>query len=302
LNELIKGRWMTLGGAPQQSEEPSRVSARMREICEGRRLSPAQRRIARFLLDRGDEVVFLSSVDIADAVGVSQPSVTRFAFALGFDGFPEFRQALRNSLRGETAHLPEGHSRNAIQRLVDAEIRGLETLADELADLTKLERVSAALAASRPLPILGLRVSSPLASYVGYFAAKVLPDVRVLTQAGSSLADQIARSADAGAQWLLAIGLPRYPRDLGEALTWARERGLKVALITDQPVGPLCELADEVLAAPVGTDFAFDCHSGPAVLCSALLHMMLEALPTGQQALLEEFEVTAAKRRVFLRH
>lgn len=280
--------------------DSSRVGLRLRQIADGRRLSPAQRRIVRFLLERGDEVVFLTSIDIADAVGVSQPSVTRLAFALGFDGFPEFREELRDALREDASVAHPGAARNPVQRLVDAEIRGLELLAEQLADLTALDRVGAALAASQPLPIVGLRVSAPLAQYVGYFAAKVMPDVRVLVHGGSVLVDQLTRAADAGAGWLLAIALPRYPRELTDALLWARAQGLRVALVTDQAAGPLGELADEVLTAPVGSDFAFDCQSGPAVLCAALLQTMLDALPTAQQAHLEQFELTAASRRVFL--
>ena len=179
-------------GSGRQHGEVSRVGIRLREIFHGRRLSPAQRRIARFLLERGDEVVFLTSIDIADAVGVSQPSVTRFAFALGFEGFPEFREELRDSVRSEAVAPAPGSARSALQRLVDGEIRGLETLAEQLADSSALERVGSALAASRPLPILGLRVSAPLAQHVGYFAAKVLPDVRVLDHGGSDLADRLA--------------------------------------------------------------------------------------------------------------
>src|ERR1700742_4661680 len=64
-------------------------------LLDGRRLSPAQRRIAHYLLENLPEVAFLSSMELAERVGVSQPSVTRFAAALGFSGYPELRAALR---------------------------------------------------------------------------------------------------------------------------------------------------------------------------------------------------------------
>lgn len=278
--------------------DSSRVSTRLREIFLGRRLSPAQRRIARYLLHRGDEVVFLTSIDIAKAVGVSQPSVTRFAYALGFDGFPEFREQLRDSLRADGT-TGAGGGRNSVQQLIDSEVRGLQALAEELTDLTGLERVGAALAGSRPLVILGLRVSAPLARYVGHFTAKVM-DVRVLEHAGSPLIDQLTRAADAGASWVLAVALPRYPRDLLEALEWARTRGLKIALLTDQPIGPVADLADEILTAPVSRDLTFDSQAVPTVVCAALLQAILDALPLEQQARLDEFELVAARRRTFL--
>ncbi|WP_410608111.1 MurR/RpiR family transcriptional regulator [Amycolatopsis sp. lyj-109] len=285
-----------LGSAP----DTGWMIARMHELFGGHRLSPAQRRIAQYLLDHPREAVFLSSVDIAEKVGVSQPSVTRFATALGFDGFPEFRSALQSALLARPADQPAAGVRNEIQLLIDAEIRNLETLRDTMADLGPLRTVSAALAASRPLPVIGLRVSAPLAQLFGYFAAKVLPDVRVLDVPGSTLEDGLTRAAETGAEWVLVFALPRQPEETKKAMLWARRVGLTIALVTDQQLNPLAEYADVVLAAPVCSDFAFDSHAAATVLCTALLHTVLGATPTDQQASLDLFETTAEERQIFL--
>ncbi|WP_308249973.1 MurR/RpiR family transcriptional regulator [Sphaerisporangium fuscum] len=282
------------------SEDASRVAARLRELLEGHRLSPSQRRIARYLLERPREAVFLNSNDIAEAVGTSQPSVTRFAFALGFTGFPEFRDDLRAALRDGQSPSAEPAGLNAVQAMVTSEIRNLELLRDGLGDTRRLAEVAAGLAASRPLPVVGLRVSAPLAHLFGYLAAKAHPDVRVIDAPGSTLEDRLSRASEAGASWLLAFGLPRYPRELRDGLVWARRVGLRVALVTDHSVGGLAEHADVVLTAPVSSQFAFDSQAAPAVLCAALVHSMIYALPTSEQASIEEFENTAAERRLFL--
>src|SRR6201986_447423 len=65
-------------------------------LLDGRRLSPAQRRIAQYLLDHMPDSAFLSSVTLARRARVSQPSVTRFAAALGLSWSPAFRDALRD--------------------------------------------------------------------------------------------------------------------------------------------------------------------------------------------------------------
>ena len=54
---------------------------RLLELFDGQRLTPAQRRIARCLVDHAGQAGYLSSGDLADLAGVSQPSVTRFATA-----------------------------------------------------------------------------------------------------------------------------------------------------------------------------------------------------------------------------
>lgn len=271
----------------------------LRELFERHRLSPAQRRIARYLLEHAAEAVFLTTTDIAERVGVSQPSVTRFASALGFSGFPEFRDRIRAALAAPASDMT-ADDHNDLQRLVGTEIANLEALRDGLADPAAVRALGARLAVSRPLPVVGLRISAPLAGLFGYFAAKVLPDVRVFDTGGSTLTDGLARAADSGADWVLAFGLPRYPRELHDALCWARRRGLRIALVTDQPISAVAELADELVVAPVGAGFAFDSQAAPMVLCMMVLHTLLEALPTEEQARLEDFEATAAQREIFL--
>ncbi|MGW4640324.1 MurR/RpiR family transcriptional regulator [Sphaerisporangium sp. NPDC004334] len=288
------------GAAAVGAEDASRVAARLQELVEGHRLSPSQRRIARHLMERPHEAVFLTGNDIAEAVGISQPSVTRFAFALGFAGFPEFRDHLRAALRDGQDVPAAPAALNPVQAMVESELRNLEQLRDGLADTTRLIEVAGALAASRPLPVLGLRVSAPLAHLFGYLASKAHPDVRVIDAPGSTMEDRLSRAADAGAAWVLAFGLPRYPRELRDGLVWARRAGLRVALVTDHAVGPLTEHADAVLAAPVSSRFAFDSQAAPSVLCAALVHAMLGALPTPEQSSIEEFENSASERRLFL--
>ncbi|MEU9889333.1 MurR/RpiR family transcriptional regulator [Sphaerisporangium sp. NPDC051011] len=287
-------------GAAVASEDGSRVAGRLREIFEGHRLSPAQRRIARHLLERPADAVFLTGNDLAEAVGISQPSVTRFAVALGYAGFPEFRDDLRTALRDGRGPDAVPVVSNPVQAMVDSEIRNLELLRDSLADTRRLTQVAAAMAASRPLPVVGLRVSAPLARLFGQLAAKAHPDVRVLDAPGSTLEDGLTRARDAGAEWTLAFGLPRYPRELRDGLVWARRAGLRVALVSDHAVGALAEHADAVLTAPVSSQFAFDSQAAPSVLCTLLVQAMVDALPTREQASIEEFESSAAERRLFL--
>ncbi|RCG30993.1 MurR/RpiR family transcriptional regulator [Sphaerisporangium album] len=289
-------------GRPLAVLDASRIAANLRALFDGHRLSPSQRRIARYLLENAQEAVFFTSADLAERVGVSQPSVTRFAAALGFRGFPEFRDALRTSVFGDRHPAPPADRLNEVQELVNSEIRDLERLRDGLRDPGRLRRVAAGLARSTPLLVMGLRISAPLAHLFGYLAEKVHPDVRVLDVPGSILEDRLGRAAESGAEWVLAIGLPRYPRELVQGLIWARRVRLKVALVTDQPVGRLTDLADEVLLAPVSSDFAFDSHAAPTVLCTALLHSMLDTLATEGQARLEAFDDSATERQVFLSH
>ncbi|MEU8260773.1 MurR/RpiR family transcriptional regulator [Micromonospora sp. NPDC048999] len=271
---------------------------RLLDLFHGVRLTPTQRRIAHCLVQQAGAAAYLSAAEVAELAGVSQPSVTRFAMALGHDGYPALRRRLRELSATSGADPADGG--NALQRAVRAELGNLDRLAGQLADAGRIAEVGKLLAASRPLPVLGLRAAAPLAAYFAYFAAKVHPDVRVLDDGGSLLADRLEQAAAAGANALLAFVLPRYPRETLDTLREARDAGLTVVAITDSPVSPATEYAEVVLPAAVGTDLVFDLHTAPMTLAMVVLQAICDAAPAETQTRLEAFESSAARRQLFL--
>jgi DNA-binding MurR/RpiR family transcriptional regulator len=272
------------------------------ELIEGQRLTPAQRRIAQCLVAHATKSAYLSSGDLAALAQVSQPSVTRFAMALGYEGYPALREHLRVTIDGDwhaaRATRPAG---NQFQEALSAEIDNLRQLVADVADdAVPVAEAGRLLAASRPLPVLGLRAAAALAAAFTYFAAKVHPDVRLLQESGSLLADRLEQARDSGAGTMLAFVLPRYPREAVEALREARAAGLTVVTVTDSPVSPAAAESDLVLPAAVGSRLVFDLHAAPMAMVTVLLQAMCDATPAQAQTRLETFERSAARRQVFL--
>ncbi|MFF5428261.1 MULTISPECIES: MurR/RpiR family transcriptional regulator [unclassified Streptomyces] len=276
-------------------------AGRLQALFEGHRLTPTQRRIAHCMVRRAADVPFLSSVELADLAGVSQPSVTRFAVALGFDGYPALRRHLREVAPPEAAgggeEEPAGH--NAYQQAVLAEIENLRHLAGLLADPAPVERAGRLLARSRPLLVLGLRAASSQARGFAYFAAKVHPDVRLLDEGGTMLTDRVDAAVRAGATALLCFALPRHPREVVEALEYARAAGLTVVTVAESAFAPVAAHSDLLIPAAVGTALAFDTACAPMMLGRVLLEAMADELPDAQ-ARLEEFDAKAAARGLFV--
>lgn len=283
------------GGAPAAvGDSPA---ARLQALFEGHRLTPTQRRIAHSMVRRAADVPFLSSVELAELAGVSQPSVTRFAVALGFDGYPALRKHLREVAPAEQT--AEAGSYNEYQQAVEAEIENLRHLSELLADPRPLQRAGRLLAASRPLPVLGLRAAASQAYGFSYFAAKVHPDVRLLHEGGTMIQDRIEAAVRAGASALLCFALPRHPREVVDTLVYAREAGLTVVTVADSAFAPVAKVSDLLLPAAVGTGLAFDTACAPMLLGRVLLEAMCDDLPDAQ-ARLEEFDTRAAARGLFV--
>lgn len=288
--------------APEVGAAPA---SQLRELFDGPRLSPAHRRVAQYLIEHLTEAAFLSITDLADRVGVSQPSVTRFAAAVGFSGYPALRERLQaialSTLGSSTPGSVAEHRSNELQAAVDAEIENLENLRRDFADPEKVIRIGRALSESTPLTVLGLRISCSLAEYFAYAARRIHPDVRLVTRGGSVAYDALLQSREAGGTWVLAFGMPRHAQESLTAVRVARSAGLKVALITDLALGPLADEADAVFATGTGSRLVFDSYAAPGVMSAALLQAMTDADPERTQARLEDYEQIADQHQFFLK-
>ncbi|MER0444058.1 MurR/RpiR family transcriptional regulator [Streptomyces sp. NPDC006660] len=292
---------ITPSGQPSDHE---RVPAdRVRALFDGRRLSPGQRRIAQYLIDHLTDAAFLSITELAERVGVSQPSVTRFAASLGYSGYPALREALQPIALSAVAGTPEGRDEsrhNELQAAVDAEIENLEQVRRLVANTSQVLEIGHELALSVPLTVLGLRISVSLAEYFAYAARRIHPDVRLVTRGGSVAYDALLQSRSAGGTWVLAFAMPRHAKETLAALRAARSAGLRVALVTDTTLGPLVDEADVALTAGTGSRLVFDSYAAPGVLAAAILQAMADADPERTQARLEEYEQAADKHGFFL--
>ncbi|GAA3398313.1 MurR/RpiR family transcriptional regulator [Streptomyces roseoviridis] len=290
----------------QVQPETGSPAERVRALFGGHRLSPGQRRIAQFLIDHLTEAAFLSITELAERVGVSQPSVTRFASSLGFSGYPALREALQPIALSAVAGAPgegegQGRLRNELQSAVDAEIENLTALRRGVfADPDRILDIGRELARSVPLTVLGLRISVSLAEYFAYAARRIHPDVRVVTRGGSVAYDGLLQAREAGGTWVLAFAMPRHAKETLAVVRAARAAGLRVALICDLAFGPLVDEADVVFTAGTGSRLVFDSYAAPGVLSAAILQAMADADPERTQTRLEKYEQAAEQHDFFL--
>ena len=58
------------------------------------KFSKGQKRLADYIKENYDKAAFLTAAKMGEAVGVSESTVVRFAMHLGYEGYPEFQNAL----------------------------------------------------------------------------------------------------------------------------------------------------------------------------------------------------------------
>jgi DNA-binding MurR/RpiR family transcriptional regulator len=154
-------------------------------------LSPAQRKVADYVLRNYREVAFMRVAKLAQATGVSAAGIVRFATALGFNGFPDFQQAIQGIIRTELRQgeslvhsIKEGAGEALWERILAQEVENLSALRKHL-DLQHFDKAIDMLTHAKAVAIVGFRAAAALAYYFWYNLRKVRPGVRVFLEPGS---------------------------------------------------------------------------------------------------------------------
>ncbi len=238
--------------------------------------SKGQKKIADFIINHYNKAVFMTAAKIADETGVSESTVVRFANALGFDGYPEFQQALQETVKGKLTALQRFEqasehleSRDILSLVMNSDISILKTTYEQM-DKDLFERAVQAISDAKKIYIIGVRSSSALASFLGFYLNLLFDDVRVIsTTSVSEVFEQIMRIGEGDA--LIGISFPRYSNRTVKALQYAKSKNATVISVTDSKVSPLVEYSDVALLAESGMVSFVDSLVAPLSIINALI-------------------------------
>lgn len=269
-----------------------------------RRLSRKQAAVAAFLAEEHQKAAFMTAAELASHLKVSEATVIRCAAALGYDGYPALRRHLHQIVQEDLTStelfaLPlrrGGREQEWLRTVVEKEIENLTRLTKELPG-DDLDRLARQVVRASKVLVAGFRASASLAGFLGYHLGKIHEGVVTVTGGAGGAWDQF-RSLPAPSL-LLAIGFPRYPREILELMDFAREERLFVAAITDSVLSPLAKRADLVLPVRAELVSFVDSHCAPQAVIAALLIQVSLKNRERTEALLRRFEEIAERRRLF---
>jgi DNA-binding MurR/RpiR family transcriptional regulator len=231
-----------------------RSFASLRELLAERQASLPKRlaQVAKFTLDRPDEMALGTVAELAAAAGVQPSALVRFAQTLGYSGFSDLQQVLRARLRERWPDYQErlaklkdetGQSTDSaptLSRLVETSVLSLTRLSGSVSPAA-FESAAATLAGARMIYLLGQRRTFPVSAYLSYMLGNLDLPHMLLDNVGG-MADVQARSA--GPQdALLAISFTPYAPATVQIATQAAERGVPIVAITDSSFSPIASIA-----------------------------------------------------------
>jgi DNA-binding MurR/RpiR family transcriptional regulator len=233
-------------------------------------LSPGQKKVAKHLIEKLDESAFNTATMIGRKVDVSETTVIRLSYALGFNGFSEMLHYIQQQIVNKSLHpyssVPEIENKEQEHTSLFTEILEKDILSQrqtnhQLNENELWKAVDVLIKADR-IFILGMGASYAPAHWFSFQLHTLREHVTLCPSTG----EIFERLADLGDQSvLLVISFPRYSKETLHIAECAKKQGVPLICVTDRLLSPIGRIADYTLTTEEDSESA--AHSiTPAII------------------------------------
>jgi len=240
------------------------------------RFSKGQKKIAAYLIEHFDKAAYLTAAKLGKSADVSESTVVRFASEIGFDGYPQLQQALRDVSRNMLTAVQrmEVASSNidaddVLHKVLHSDIEKIRKTLEEI-DKQTFDKAVDAITDARQIYVIGIGSAAALANFLTFYLNHIFDNVKILGSTSASDVFENIVSIDEN-DVLVALSFPRYSTRTLKAMHYANEKKAKVIAITDSTMSPLSEFADHLLVARSDMASFVDSLVAPLSLINALI-------------------------------
>jgi DNA-binding MurR/RpiR family transcriptional regulator len=257
------------------------------------RLSLGQKRVAEHMLRQLDKSSYDTIAIISKEVGVSETTVIRLAYALGFSSFSEMQRVIRSQIldsgnggsgngngNSKAAGLKETEVQtdtHVFAAMIENDIRILQQLSRQL-NVEQVQGVVGRIIRADKVYVAGARTSYSAAVWFA-MALGFLRENVTLVPPGGDVFDQLLGATDQSA--VVAISFPRYAKETHKFAATAKELGASIIAITDHRLSPIGSIADAALCVAPNRD-QIGINSVSAVI--SLLNLVITGVRTSDHS------------------
>lgn len=238
-------------------------------------LSKSQKLIAQFIMGNYDKAAFMTAARLGEKVGVSESTVVRFANVIGFIGYPQLQKQLQEMVKTRLTTVQRiemssdySNEESILKNVLNADIENIRSTMDEIDD-DVFEIVAKNIIESKSVYIIGLRSSTTLSEFLGFYLNLIRDKVYVVTYTIGDIFEQLFRLDKD--DLVIGIGFPRYSSRTVNAMEYSKSKGAKVVAITDSMLSPLASNADYTLIAKSNMESFVDSIVAPLSVLNALI-------------------------------
>jgi DNA-binding MurR/RpiR family transcriptional regulator len=257
-------------------------------------LSPGQKKAAEFFVQHVNEAALMTAFQVGRKVGVSETTVIRLAYALGFSGFSQMQDKLRkdwllskypNSEQGIPSLTEEFSENQLFTRVVEQERVILQQILQQLDTKEVWGAVEEIIQAD--CVYIGGFGSTFSAAYWFYYNLKQMRENVCISTPTGLLPEDISDLTEQSV--VVVFSFPRYRKESLKLVKFAEQQGAKIIAITNRQLSPIGQIAKITLTTE--EQMESDHHSIASVitllevLIAAIQHQDIERITRRQKKL-----------------
>ena len=217
-------------------------------------LTPKAQTLGNYIMQNPSKVVFMTTKELAETCAVSEATVVRFVATIGYRGYSEFQQALKDFVNTGMS-LPERVTMKGLKepgldrfhRGVLEELNNLKYMYETI-DVETMNQFVEHLDVSENVFITGSRLSYTFAYYLGWSLTKIRKGIHILKGSDSTAIDFLTNAPKNSLVILTAA--TRYPNELIKLSKLVRRLGHTLLVLTDSSISPVIQFANLSLVVP----------------------------------------------------
>ncbi len=237
-------------------------------------LSKGQKQLAAYITENYDRAAFITASKMGRIVGVSESTVVRFAYALGYDGYPELQKSLQELIRNKLTSVQriqltgDLQPNDVLRSVLKSDVSNIRATIDSIDNASFNAAINALLEAKK-VYIVGLMSAAPLAQFLAYYLGFVMDNVVMVSGAMGNIYEDLFRISSEDV--CIGISFPRYSNRNIDALDFARGKDATIIAITDSVSSPIAEKAEHALIARSDMAGFADSLVAPLSLINAII-------------------------------
>ncbi|WP_318566107.1 MurR/RpiR family transcriptional regulator [Peribacillus simplex] len=211
-------------------------------------LSAGQKKVAAYLIENLDEAAFKTAFQIGREAEVSETTVIRFSYSLGFEGFSKMQSRIQKQLLHQNqidlsdtdSILRIDDKQDPFTKVIENEVHILRHLLDHTNVQDIWKAVDVLIKADQIL-IAGHRISHAAAYWFSYTLSSLRENVSLCSPTGDFY-EKFCNLTNKSA--LVVFSFPRYANETLKVAECAKEQGVCLISVTDRLLSPVGRISD----------------------------------------------------------
>ena len=242
------------------------------------KLTKKQAKLAKYIYDNLCNVALMNAPQIAAAVGVSEATLTRLVYSLGYNSFSDFHRELRIETQGQNndrnpfRQISYEKGKTPIYRKICALEQGLMDETMSLIDPQTFDKCVELISSADTVILIGGPTQQHLIQYFADYLTIFRENVHVVNQLNMGFFGNLTSLTKDSVAFV--ISYPRYPKETLKIIDTIASNGTTIIAVTDSELSPVAKHAKHTIITPL----KYILFVEPVAAATSIIHSLLLGL------------------------